>query len=191
MAPTRLLSKLLVACFALFALLAPSALAAEGIGPGKPLGHTKTSTDATAARTTTKTNGGGTSGSSKEVLALATVKPGDGATVSGTIGWEVAVTAGSPSKLEFLVDGVAKFSDSSAPFGGSLDTAKLANGSHTLTATAYGSRGVKETTSVTVKVSNTSPTPEPEPTPTPEPEPTPTPEPMPEPAPETGTGGPI
>jgi hypothetical protein len=190
MAPTRLLPKLLVLCFAAFALLAPSALAAEGIGPGKALGHGKTTTDATASRTTTKTNGSGsTSGSSKEVLSVSTVKPGNGATVSGTIGWEVAVTAGSPTKVELLVDGVAKFSDSSAPYGTSLDTSKLANGNHTLSATAYGSKGVKATTSVTVNVSNTSPGSEPEPTPTPEPEPTP--EPAPEPAPETSTGGPI
>jgi hypothetical protein len=183
MAPTRLLSKLLVVCFALFALLAPSAFAAEGIGPGKALGGSKTTTtDATAARTATKASGA-TSGGNKEVLSLATVKPASGASVSGTIGWEVAVTAGAPGKVEFLVDGVAKFSDSSAPYGGSLDTTKLANGNHTLSATAYGSRGVKETTSVTVKVANTSPVPAPEPTPEPEPAPTP--------APETGTGGPI
>jgi mannan endo-1,4-beta-mannosidase len=179
MAPTRLLSKLLVVCFAVFALLAPSALASEGIGPGKALGG-KTTTTATTDRT--KTNGS-TSGTSKEVLSLATVKPGNGATVSGTIGWEVAVTSGAPSKVEFLVDGVAKFSDSSAPYGGSLDTTKLGNGNHTLSATAYGSRGVKVTTSVTVKASNTAPAPEPEPTPelTPEPEP----------APESGSGGPV
>ena len=97
------------------------------------------------------------------MLAIATVKPGNGTTVSGTIGWEVAVTAGSPSKVEFLVDGAAKFSDSSAPFGGSLDTTKLANGNHTLSATAYGSKGVKATTSVTVDVSNTRLLPAPEP----------------------------
>src|SRR5436305_3597145 len=157
MAPTRHLSKLLVLCFALFALLAPSALAAEGIGPGKALGGGKTTTpDASAARTSAKT-AGSPSGSSKEVISLATVKPGNGATVSGTIGWEVAVSAGAPSKVEFLVDGAARFSDTSAPYGGSLDTIKLANGNHTLSATAYGSRGVKETTSVSVKVSNIPP----------------------------------
>jgi hypothetical protein len=178
MAPTRLLSKLLLICFALLALLAPSALAAEGIGPGKALGGGKTTTtDATTSSKKT-TTGTTSTGGSKEVLALATVKPSNGATVSGTIGWEVAVTAGSPSKVEFLVDGVAASSDSSAPFGASLDTTKLANGNHTLSATAYGSKGVKATTSVTVKVANAIPTP--------------TPEPEPEPAPETGTsGGPI
>jgi Glycosyl hydrolase family 26/Bacterial Ig domain len=192
MAPTRLLSKLLVLCFALLALAAPSALAAEGIGPAKAVGGSKTTTSAAGTSGREKT-GSATNGSSKEVLSISTVKPGNGQTVSGTIGWEAAIGAGAPSKVEFLVDGVAKFSDSSAPYGGSLDTTKLANGNHTLSATAYGSRGVKETTSVTVKVSNAAPTPtpKPEPTPTPTPEPEPTPTPTPEPAPEVGTGGPI
>src|SRR4051794_34245690 len=99
MASTRPLPKLLVLCFAVFALLAPSALAAEGIGPGKALGGKTTTTDATTSGK--KTTGSSTTGSSKEVLLLATVKPGDDQTVSGTTGWEVAVTAGSPSKVEF------------------------------------------------------------------------------------------
>jgi Glycosyl hydrolase family 26/Bacterial Ig domain len=184
MAPTRHLSRLLVLCFALFALLAPSALAAEGIGPGKALGGIKTKTTTTTATTSgSKTNTGATNGSSKEVLSISTVKPANGATVSGTIAWEVAVGAGAPSKVEFLVDGATQSSDSSAPYGVSLDTTRLANGNHTLSATAYGSRGVKATTSVSVKVSNSGPAPAPDPTPEPEPTPDPTPE--------TGTGGPV
>jgi len=184
MASTRLHTKVLVLSLAFFALLAPSALAAEGVGPAKKLGGDKTVTTTTSTATTSGSKGsGGPAASNKEVLTLSTVKPGNGTTVSGTIGWEVAVTAGSPSKVEFLVDGAAKFSDSSAPYNGSLDTARLSNGNHTLSATAYGSKGVKATTSVTVKVSNTTSTPAPEPTP--EPTPTPTPTPTPE------AGGPI
>ena len=61
MASTRFLSRTLVALLAL-ALFAPSAFAAEGVGPAKAL---------------------------KEVLTISTVKPVAGATVSGTIGWEV------------------------------------------------------------------------------------------------------
>jgi hypothetical protein len=177
MAPSRNLFKLFILCFALFALLATSALAAEGVGPGKALG-TKTTT---ASASGTKTNS--STGGSKEVLTLATVKPGAGATVSETIGWEVAVTAGAPSKVEFLVDGTAKFSDSTAPYGGTLDTTKLSNGNHTLSATAYGSKGVKATTSVTVTVSNATSTPAPETSPEAAPEP--------ELNPEAGSGAPI
>jgi beta-mannanase len=183
MASTRLHTKALVLSLTLFALFAPSALAAEGIGPAKKLGGDKTVTTDTSTATTSASKGsGGSTGASKEVLSISTVKPGNGTTVAGAIGWEAAVTAGAPSKVEFLVDGVARFSDTSAPYSGSLDTTKLANGNHTLSATAYGSRGVKTTTSVTVKVSNTTTSPAPEPTPTP----TPTPEPTPTPTPETG-----
>jgi len=186
MAPARLLTKLLLLCFAFLVFCAPSALAAEAVGPAKSLGGEGKS-KTTAAATTSgrdKTSGSAPAGGSdKEVLSISTAKPGNGATVSGTIGWEVAVAAGAPTKVEFLVDGAAKFSDSSAPYSGSLDTTKLSNGNHTLSATAYGSKGAKATTSVTVKVSNTTSTPAPQPTP----EPTPTPAP----APETGSGGPI
>jgi hypothetical protein len=174
MAPTRLLTKTLTALLVLFALFAPGAFAAEAVGPGKALGGSKTTTSASTSGS--KATG---PGSNKEVLSISTVKPLAGATVSGTVAWEVAIAAGSPSKVEFLVDGAAKFSDSSAPYGGSLDTTKLANGNHTLSATAYGSKGVKATTSVTVNVSNLS-------APAPEPTPEPTPEPI-----ESGTGAPV
>jgi hypothetical protein len=171
MAPTRLLTKTLALLLLLLAaLFAPSALAAESVGPAKALGTT------TAA---TSSGSGKTNGSSKEVLSISTVKPAAEATVSGTVAWEAAIAAGSPSKVEFLVDGAAKFSDSSAPFGGSLDTTQLANGKHTLSATAYGSKGVRATTSVTVNVSNAS-------APAPEPTPESTPGPI-----ESGTGAPI
>jgi beta-mannanase len=187
MAPTRLLTKLLFLCFAFSAFCAPSALAAEGVGPAKSLGGDGKSKTSSAATTSgrDKTNGSAAAGGGdKEVLSISTAKPSNGTTVSGTIGWEV-VAAGAPSKVEFLVDGAAKFSDSTAPYSGSLDTTKLSNGNHTLSATAYGSKGVKATTSVTVKVSNTTSTPAPQPTPQPTPTPTP------EPAPETSGGGPI
>jgi len=184
MAPTRLLTQTLTALLLLAALSAPSALAAEGVGPGKALGGTKTTSSASTSGTTSTTSGTTkTTGGSKEVLTLSTLAPVSGTTVSGTIAWEVGVTAGSPSKVEFLVDGSAMFTDSSSPYSGSLDTTKLVNGNHTLSATAYGSRGVKATTSVTVKVSNAASAPAPEPGPTPEP--------TPEPLPGAGSSGPV
>ena len=170
MAPTRIFPKTLALLLTLAALFAPSALAAESISPAKSLGGEKT-------KTTTATTSARTNGTSKEVLSIATVKPANGTTVSGTIAWEVALTAGAPSKVEFLVDGSAEFSDTSAPYGDSLDTTTLSNGTHTLSATAYGSRGVRGSTSVTVTVSN--------------PVSTPAPEPEPESFPEAGTGAPV
>ncbi|HEX6455155.1 MAG TPA: Ig-like domain-containing protein [Solirubrobacterales bacterium] len=170
MAPTRILARTLALLFVVAALFAPSALAAEGISGAKALGGR-----ATTSSTRTKTN----TGTAKEVLSITTVTPGNGQTVSGQVSWEVGALSGAPSKIEFLVDGSAKFSDNSAPFGGTLDTTKLGNGSHTLSATAYGSRGVKATTSVSVNVSNTASTPAPET------------EPSLEPLPGAGSGGPV
>src|SRR3954453_9180614 len=135
---TRLLPKLLILCFAFFALCVPNALAAEGVGPAKSLGGgSKPTTSAASGRD--KTSGSTTtSGSDKEVLSISTAKPGNGATVSGTIGWDVPLGAGAPAKAEFLVDGAAKFSDSSAPYSGILDATKLSNGNHNLSSAAPG-----------------------------------------------------
>jgi hypothetical protein len=177
MSRSRLTTALLALALALAVLPVSSALAAEGISAAKALGGGKPSpvtTDASSSRVSTST--------AKETLSLTTVAPTNGQTVSGTLTWEVAVTAGSPSKVEFAIDGSTKAADSSAPYSYALDTTKLSNGSHTLSATAYGSRGIKATTKVTVNVSNAPPAPEPEPTPEPTPEPEPTPAP---------SGGPI
>jgi len=177
----RFLATLVVIASAVAVLPASAALGAEGIGPAKKLGGTTTtSTTTSSSRLKTTT--------SKETLAIATTSPTNGQTLSGAAVWEIGVTAGAPTKVEFIVDGAAVWSDSSAPFAGSLDTTKLANGSHTLSATAYGAKGVKATTSVTVNVANAAPTPESEPAPEPEPIPEPTPEPAPAPSP---GGGPI
>jgi hypothetical protein len=122
-------------------------------------------------------------GGVKEALALSTQSPADGQAVSGQITWQVS-PSGSPSRVEFLVDGVAKWSQTSSPYvyggpGGTLDTTKLVNGAHALSAVAYGSRGVKATTKVTVTVSNAAAEPAPEGS---APDGS---------APEAGTGGPV
>jgi hypothetical protein len=127
-------------------------------------------------------------------LSVVAQSPANGATVAGSVAWEVKASSASVYRVEFAVDGVAKSSDSRAPFAYTLNTTKLANGRHTLTATAYakGSRPASATISVTVANATTQapaptptpvPTPEPIPTPVPTPEPTPTPVPTPEPTP--------
>jgi hypothetical protein len=136
----RHLTALLVSILALAALLAPAALGAEGIGPAKKLGGESTSTSTTTSSSRVKTT------TSKETLTIATTSPADGQTLSGTAVWAIGVTAGTPTKVEFVVDGTAVWSDASAPFAGSLDTTKLTNGSHILSAVAYGSKGVSSRT---------------------------------------------
>lgn len=54
---------------------------------------------------------------------------------------------GSISKVEFLVDGVLKATDSSFPYAASLS---IANGSSTIVAKAYDNEGATSTTSITV-----------------------------------------
>jgi len=174
---SRLLAALTV--LGLAGAVAPSAFAAEGIGPAKKLGGGgATTVTTTTSRAKTESGGG------KETLTIATASPVNGATVSGKVVWEVSLLAGAPSKVEFAVDGSIQGADTSAPFAVTLDTTKLSNGSHALSATAYGSKGVKATTKVTVKVANTAPAPAPEPVPEPEPAPEPAPAPQP-------GGGPI
>jgi hypothetical protein len=164
---SRFVTVLLLA-FSVAALLAPAAFGAEGVGPAKKLGGG--STTATGATTTTSSSRTST-GSEKETLAIATIRPTGGQTLSGKVAWEIGVVSGAPSKVEFSIDGGVVWTDASAPFAGSLDTAKLANGSHVLGATAYGAKGVKATTKVTVTVANATPAPAPEPTPVPAPPP--------------------
>ncbi len=175
MTRSRHLTALLVFALGLTAAFAPSAIAAEAVGPAKKLGvgGAKTATTTITATSTSRVN----SPAGKETLTLATTSPAAGATLSGSVVWEVAATAGSPSKVEFLVDGSVVATDTSAPFAYVLDTTKVSDGSHTLTANASSSRGVKASTKITVKVSNPVPTPAPEPEPAPEPTPAPSPAP--------------
>jgi Glycosyl hydrolase family 26/Bacterial Ig domain len=137
---------------------------------------------------------------SRTRFGIETQSPANGSTVSGTVAWQVQVSGSSPSRVDFSIDGVVRSSDSSAPytFGNGLDTSSLSDGSHTLTATAYGRRSKLSSSSVAVSVQNSAPSPTPtptpapeatppppakEPAPTPEPEPSPTPTPEPEPSP--------
>jgi hypothetical protein len=127
--------------------------------------------------------------SSRVTLSVVTTTPSDGATVSGTIPWQVSTSGVSVTRVDFAVDGTVLQSDRTAPFtyGGGLDTTKLSNGVHKLTATAYSKRSKPASATIQVTVSNSVPTPPPSeestPTSAPEPTPTPTPEPTPEPTP--------
>jgi hypothetical protein len=122
----------------------------------------------------------GISGANKVAgeVTIATQTPSDAQTVSGSITWSVSVGGQTPSRVDFAVDGSTKWSQAAAPYvyggvSGGLNTTTLANGAHTLTATAYGSRGTRANTAVTVTVQNTAPGTEPVPTPETEPAPAP------------------
>jgi len=95
--------------------------------------------------------------------------PASGATVSGTV--TVAVTATDPTvanqttsgvrDVTFVIDNVILATDSTAPYSFIWDTTTVANGNHTLLATAEDNAGNSITVSITVTVSNTAPDPTP------------------------------
>ncbi|HYG96563.1 MAG TPA: Ig-like domain-containing protein, partial [Solirubrobacterales bacterium] len=132
-----------------------------------------------------RTLGRRATGSKSSQLGLVTKSPASGATVSGTIAWQVSTSGTRISRVEFAVDGTVRWSDNSAPYtySSGLDTTRLGNGRHTLTATVYA-RGLRPASAaIVVYVSNPVPQPAPVPAPTPAPTPQPTPVPVPEPQP--------
>jgi hypothetical protein len=95
----------------------------------------------------------------RAALTVQTKTPAANATVSGNIVWEATVGGGTPARVEFLIDGALKWTESLGPYRyggdtGSLDTRTLTNGSHTLTARAVTATGAAVTSAVTVTVSN-------------------------------------
>ena len=127
----------------------------------------------------------------KVKLTIATVAPLPGQTVSGAVTWKEKVAGATPLRVDFAIDGKFAWSQKTVPYqyGGAVDalnTASLPNGPHSLRATAYGPKGTKAATAITVIVANpaTQPATEVPPAPelTPTPEPTPPPEPNPAPA---------
>src|SRR5581483_5032689 len=92
--------------------------------------------------------------------ATSITAPANGATVSGT----TTVTASASdnvgvSRVEFNLDGALQSTDTTAPYSWSWNTTTAANGSHTLTSTAYDAAGNSATsTAVSVTVNNVADT---------------------------------
>jgi len=82
--------------------------------------------------------------------------PAAGQTVSGTsVAYSaIATDNAGVTKVDFSLDGTALPSDTTAPYGGTLDTTKLANGTHTLKAVAYDAAGLSSTAQVSINVQN-------------------------------------
>jgi hypothetical protein len=111
------------------------------------------------------TDGRTATASSSVTVSNTTVSPyvvsssvANGATVSGSIVWSASPSGDTTSKVDFIVDGMVKSTDASAPYqyngDGQLNTTTLTNGSHTLAVTAYGASGRTATASSSVTVSN-------------------------------------
>jgi beta-glucanase (GH16 family) len=94
-------------------------------------------------------------------LRVTTRSPAPGA-VSGRVTWRVEVSGARPNRVEFAIDGDVKWTENESPYfyggdGATLDTSQLAEGQHNLRATAFGPRGSRASSTVTVNVSNDQP----------------------------------
>jgi hypothetical protein len=98
----------------------------------------------------------------------------DHMTLSGQVTW-TASSGGTPNRIEFLIDGSSKWTDTSAPYqfggdpAGRFDTTSLPDGQHKLTVKAHRDAGNNHATSqsVTVTISNGKNPPPPPPPPPP------------------------
>lgn len=90
--------------------------------------------------------------------------PAPGATLSGSTGVLFNVS-GPVARATLAIDGVAIGNFMGAPFSYSWDTTKVADGSHTLLATAFDAASKSTSASVTVTVKNVVPPPPPPPPP--------------------------
>jgi hypothetical protein len=82
-----------------------------------------------------------------------------GSTLSGSVSW-TASTSDAPTKVDFSIDGVLKWSEIQAPYvyngdGNTLDTKTLSNGGHALSVKASYPDGTTASASASVTVSNT------------------------------------
>ena len=98
----------------------------------------------------TQTSGGGTADTTPPTASAAVSGTAGTLTLSATASDNVGV-----SRVDFVVDGNVKGSDTSAPYSLALDSTTLVNGSHTLVARAYDAAGnVGASSSVSFSVSN-------------------------------------
>jgi hypothetical protein len=99
----------------------------------------------------------GSGGSDTQPPTVSITAPLNGATVSGTV--SVTATASDNvgvTKVEFYLDGVLQFADTTSPYAWSWDTTTATNASHSLTAKAYDAAlNVGTSTAVSVTVNNT------------------------------------
>jgi hypothetical protein len=77
----------------------------------------------------------------------------DGQVLTGTVDW-LATPAGPARKVEFLINGQRVATYRSAPYGGSLDTTKLRNGTYTFAVRAVAPDGTSVTAQITATVQN-------------------------------------
>jgi chitodextrinase len=101
-------------------------------------------------------SGGGGADTTPPTVAIAA--PTNGSTVSGLTGVStVASDNVAVAKVELLVDGAVKGTDTTAPYNFTWDSTSVANGSHAIAAQAFDAAGNSATAAVSVAASNAVP----------------------------------
>lgn len=91
-------------------------------------------------------------------LAVFTVSPADGSTVSGQVVWQADASRGGVDAVEFYIDGQLRWTERHKPFvfnGGTWDTTREKDGAHTLGLRLIAKSG-EATSSSTVTIANSS-----------------------------------
>jgi hypothetical protein len=100
--------------------------------------------------------GGGGSPPGASAPSVSLESPASGQTISGVLNYWVSTNPGV-TKVDFSVSSATPTflgTSTTAPFGGALDTSKLENGPHTLTAVAFDAQGRSSTSQVAFTVQN-------------------------------------
>jgi hypothetical protein len=84
------------------------------------------------------------------------INPSDGATVSGTVDITTS-TSGCIDTVEFYIDSVLKYTDTTSPFAWSWDTTTYSDGSHTIEVKGYCSSVYTDNDVINVTVDNSGP----------------------------------
>jgi chitodextrinase len=92
-----------------------------------------------------------------------TVTPSAGSTVSGKVRWEAAASGATVARIEFLVDGVLRWTEANAPYvfdgnDGTWDTTVEPNGAHVLTLRLVTADGTTVSSGIGVTVANAADT---------------------------------
>jgi hypothetical protein len=83
--------------------------------------------------------------------------PASGATIAGTVAYSAsAADDKAVARVVFSLDSTTLATLTAAPYGGSLNTTTLANGTHTLKAVAYDAEGLSSTSQISLNVQNSS-----------------------------------
>jgi hypothetical protein len=93
-----------------------------------------------------------------DVPFVVTQSIAEGSTLTSMVTWSADTSGKTASSIDFSIDGKVVLTDGSSPYGTSVDTKSLANGSHTFAVKAIASDGTIATASATATVSNQSST---------------------------------